>query len=56
MFKCYSVKLANYLCKKGFYIKGSEPNYKKPQFDVFLFEDSQKLREAVDTYCRQASE
>ena len=50
-FKCYSVKLANYLRKQGFWIVGTEPNYKKPQFDVFLFMDCQELRAAVNKYC-----
>ena len=50
-FKCFSAKLANYLKKQGFYIIGTEANMKKPQYDVFLFEDTKELREAVSKYC-----
>ena len=52
-FKCYSSKLANYLRKQGFWIVDTEPNMKKPQYDVFLFEDTADLRIAVDTYCKK---
>ena len=52
-FKCYSSKLAGYLRKNGFKIIATETNLKKPQFDVFLFEDSKELRKYVDTYCNK---
>lgn len=51
-FKCFSARLASYLKKQGFYIIAREPNLKKPQYDVFLFEDSAELRAAVDVYCK----
>lgn len=44
IFKCYSSKLAGYLRQNGFEIIGKEVNLKKPQFDVFLFEDNHELR------------
>ena len=50
-FKCFSARLASYLNKQGFYIIAKEPNLKKPQYDVFLFEDTVELRAAVDRYC-----
>lgn len=50
-FKCYSARLASYLRKQGFWIVGTEPNLKKPWFDVFLFEDTPELRKAIDKYC-----
>lgn len=52
-FKCYSARLAHALKKAGFQILGTEANLKKPQFDVFLFEDSEALREVVNNYCKQ---
>ena len=50
-FNCYSAKLAGYLRKNGFKIIETTINLKKPQYDVFLFEDSQELRELVNKYC-----
>lgn len=52
-FKCYSSKLAGYLRQRGFKIIGKEVNLKKPQFDVFLFEDTSELRQCVNTYCNK---
>lgn len=52
-FKCFSARLAHYLRKQGFYIVGTEPNLKKPQFDVYLFENNEALKKAVDAYCKQ---
>ena len=52
-FKCYSAKLAGYLRKQGFKIVSTTVNLKKPQYDVFLFEDTLELRKAVDTYCQK---
>ena len=51
-FKCFSARLASYLHKRGFKIEGTEPNLKKPQFDVFLFHETPELKIAVDEYCR----
>ena len=34
--------------KKGFKIIGTEPNFKKPQYDVYFFEDKAELRVAID--------
>ena len=52
-FKCFSSRLAGYLRQQGFKIKGIETNLKRPQFDVFLFEDTADLRAAVNKYCRK---
>lgn len=52
-FKCFSSRLAGYLRQQGFKIKGIEPNLKKPQYDVFLFEDSKELRAVFDAYCNK---
>lgn len=51
-FKCFSAELAGYLRKKGFKIISTTVNLKKPQYDVFLFEDTKELREAFDAYCK----
>lgn len=50
-FDCYSANLAGYLRKNGFKIVKTRVNMKYPQFDVFIFEDSQELRELVNQYC-----
>ena len=51
-FNSYSSKLAGYLRQRGFKIIGTAPNMKKPQYDVFLFEDTPELRAAVNDYCQ----
>lgn len=45
--KIYSRKLAIALRLKGFRIIGTEMNPKRPEFDVYLFIDSQQLRKAM---------
>ena len=45
--KIFSKKLALELRRRGFKIIGTEPNYKYPQFDVYHFEKSEKLSEAI---------
>ena len=52
-FKCYSAKLAGYLRKNGFKIVGTTINLKKPQYDIFLFDDTEELREKVNQYCQE---
>lgn len=47
--KIYSSKIAGELCRKGFRIIKTEPNPKKPWFDVFIFEETQPLIQAFDT-------
>ncbi len=49
-FKCFSSKLANNLIRNGFQMLGTEPNMKKPQYDVFLFEKTEKLSQYLDLY------
>lgn len=49
-FKCFSSLAAGYLHRKGFKIIGTETNRIKPQYNVFLFEDTPEVREAFDNY------
>lgn len=49
-FKCFSAKIAQYLCRKGFNIVKTEVNFKNPRYNVFCFEDTQELREVFDQY------
>ena len=46
-FKVYTKKLANTLCRQGFRVVGTTINNDKPWLNVFLFEDTPELREAV---------
>lgn len=46
--KVFSSKIANELINQGFHMIGVEPNMKKPQFNVFLFENTPELQEAFD--------
>ena len=48
--KIYTRKLAIYLRNKGFKIVGIECNPYKPEFDVWLFEDTPELGEAMCDY------
>ena len=50
-FNCYSAKLAGYLRKNGFKIIDKKINLTNPQYDVFVFEDTEELRKYVDKYC-----
>lgn len=45
--KIFSKRLARELRFKGFVIVGTEPNKYKPQFDVYLFEDTEELHRAL---------
>lgn len=46
-YKVFTLKLARLLCEKGFIVIGTLPNAQKPWLNVYLFEDSAELREAV---------
>lgn len=49
-FKCFSAKIAQYLCRKGFQMIKTEVNFKNPKYNVFVFEDTQELRKVFDQY------
>lgn len=49
-YKVFTLKLARILCDLGFIIVGTVPNIQKPWLNVYLFEDSQELRNAVQRY------
>lgn len=51
-YKIFTKKLANLLCQQGFQVVGTEINNKKPWLYVYLFEDSDELREAVQN-CKE---
>lgn len=51
-YKIFTKKLANLLCQQGFQVVGTEINNKKPWLYVYLFEDSDELREAVKS-CKE---
>ena len=41
--KCFSIKLAQYLCNEGFVLLRTEPNRNKPWLNVFVFKDTDAL-------------
>lgn len=53
LYKVFTKKLANILCKAGFQIAGTEINNDKPWLYVYLFEDSVELRDAIDKYIKE---
>lgn len=46
-FKVFSKRVANILCKQGFYLLGTEINNEKPWLYVYLFEDTESFRAAL---------
>ena len=52
-FIVYSMRVANALIRKGFEMIGSRVNYKNPKYMVYLFEDTQELRNAVQSLAYQ---
>ena len=48
IFYCFSSQLAGYLTRHGQWLQGTKVNNAKPQFDVFLFEDTDELGRLVD--------
>lgn len=52
IFYCFSSQLAGYLTRHGQWLQGTKVNNAKPQFDVFLFEDTDELRRLVDEYSK----
>lgn len=50
--KVFSRRLAVFLREHGCKIVGTEVNFKRPEFDVWLFEDDERLREAFELYPR----
>lgn len=50
--KVFSRRLAVFLREHGCKIVGTEVNFKRPEFDVWIFEDNERLREAFELYSR----
>lgn len=48
--KVFSRRLAVFLREHGCKIVGTEVNFKRPEFDVWLFEDNERLHEAFELY------
>ena len=48
--KVFSRRLAVFLREHGCKIVGTEVNFKRPEFDVWLFEDDDRLHEAFALY------
>lgn len=46
-FKVFTKRLAIKLRERGFQIVATVVNSKKPEFDIYCFEDTAELREAV---------
>lgn len=48
--KIFTRKLAVYLRERGFKIISTEVNFKHPEYDVWLFENTPELTEAILMY------
>lgn len=46
-YKIYTKRIANRLCKQGFRVVGNDINDQKPWLNVYLFEDTELLRDAL---------
>lgn len=51
-YKVFTLKLAQHLCKKGYRVLGTAPNFQKPWLYVYLFEDTPELRAEVEGWKR----
>lgn len=50
MYIVRSLDLTNWLCSQGYRILKAEDSEKNPKFKVFLFKDTEKLRNSVEIY------
>lgn len=48
IFRVFTLKLARKLCEEGYRNVGTEPNAQKPWLNVYLFNDTPELRDAVE--------
>lgn len=51
--KIFSKQFAIYLRQKGFRIIGTEVNTYRPEWDVYLFEESEELNAAMLEYTKE---
>lgn len=49
-FIIYNLRLARYLIDNGFIYKKTAVNINNPKYNVYYFEDSNELRNAVEQY------
>lgn len=47
---CRRLRLASYLKERGFLPYRTQPDYKNPRFNVFLYNKTDALLEAVEDY------
>lgn len=50
IYNCFSQKLAGFLLNNGFSIVGVKSDLKKTGRNIYLFQDSELLKEAVNKY------
>lgn len=50
LFVVYTKRFASILCDHGFQLIGTRRDDKKPWLYVYLFQDTQELRQAIDEY------
>lgn len=53
MYIVRSLELANWLCNRGYKMLKVEDSEKNPRFKVFLFEDTNYIRNSVSEYLLQ---
>lgn len=49
----YTAKMVDNLIEKGFKCLGSKPDFKNPNFQVYLFKNTPELRDAVWNFCQE---
>lgn len=54
--KIFTRRLAVYLRKKGFKIIDTMVNSNKPEYDIYLFEDTAELQEAIAEFMQMLME
>lgn len=50
MYLCRRIRLCTYLLENGFMYERESIDIKNPKFKVWVFSDSKKLRDAIESY------
>lgn len=54
--KVYSSKIAGELCRRGYRVRATKPNPKKPWLNMFLFEVTDSFKEEFSDLINKTSE
>lgn len=55
-YRVFTMRLCRYLCDQGFKYIAIEPHRRRPEFNTWVFEETNELLRAVDAYMRDLQE